>query len=111
MVNVYDMEGEAVRRRDPAPAPTKALMGLTTRVDVTRFSPDGSLLTTGSFMEKDALKVVHCPSFTTFSNWPTERTPLGYVQCAAFSPHGGHMALGNDKGKALLYRLPHYSQA
>lgn len=48
---------------------------------------------------------------STFSNWPTDRTPLGYVASAAFSPHSGYLAIGNDKGKALLYRLNHYERA
>jgi len=29
----------------------------------------------------------------------------------AFSPHAGFFAVGNDKGKVLLYRMHHYPQA
>ena len=36
-------------------------------------------------------------------------TPLGYVSKFAFSPRSGYVAMGNAKGKVLLYRLNHYS--
>jgi U3 small nucleolar RNA-associated protein 18 len=51
---------------------------------------------------------VHIPSCTVYQNWPTPRTPLHYVQSLAFSPHSGYLAVGNDKGRALLFRLNHY---
>ena len=60
-------------------------------------------------MERDALRLVHLPSCTVFSNWPTSKSPLHYVHCAAFSPGCGFLAIGNAKGKVLLYRLPHYA--
>ena len=50
------------------------------------------------------------PSCTVFSNWPTSKTPLSYVFSLDFSPSGGYLAVGNDKGKVLLYRLKHYSE-
>ena len=31
--------------------------------------------------------------------------------CCSFSPHSGFVAIGNDKGRVLLYRLNHYMQA
>jgi len=45
---------------------------------------------------------------TVFSNWPTAGTPLSYVSCFDFSPNSGFLAIGNDKGNALLYRLNYY---
>ena len=45
-----------------------------------------------------------------FKNWPTSKTPLGYVWDVDFSPGGGYLAVGNDKGKCLLYRLDHYAE-
>ena len=47
---------------------------------------------------------LHLPSLTVFSNWPTSRTPLRYVNTFDFSPNSGYLSIGNDKGKALLYR-------
>jgi U3 small nucleolar RNA-associated protein 18 len=52
--------------------------------------------------------MVHVPSKRVFANWPTDKTPLGYVQCLAFSPGGRYLGIGNDKGKALLYKVKHF---
>ena len=62
-------------------------------------------------MKRDALRLVHIPSMTAFSNWPTSRSPLQYVHSLAFSPAGGTLAIGNAKGRVLLYRLHHYAEA
>ena len=35
-------------------------------------------------------------------------TPLHYVSAVAFSPSSGYISVGNDRGRALLYRLKHY---
>lgn len=69
------------------------------------------MLMMASRMKKDALRLVHLPTGTVFSNWPTRLTPLHYVHCGAFSPGGGFMAVGNAKGRVLLYRLHHYGSA
>ena len=34
-----------------------------------------------------------------------------YVNDVAFSPNGGYIASGNDKGQVLLYSLTHYGGA
>ncbi len=60
--------------------------------------------------KKDALRMVHTATMTTFSNWPTSRSPFNLVHSMAFSPHGGFFAAGNSKGKVLLYRMHHYQQ-
>ena len=38
------------------------------------------------------------------------QTPLSYVFSLDFSPNSGYLAVGNDKGKVLLYRLRHYGE-
>ena len=47
-------------------------------------------------------------SKTVYSNWPTAQTPLHYVTSVDFSANSGMLAVGNDRGKVLLYRLKHY---
>ena len=47
---------------------------------------------------------IHLPSLTTFSNWPSSRTPLRYVHSFDFSPNSGYLSIGNDSGSALLFR-------
>lgn len=69
------------------------------------------MLAFASRMKRDALRLAHLPSLTVFSNWPTGRSPLHYVHSLDFSPRCGLLAIGNAKGRALLYRLHHYQQA
>jgi len=104
----------AISRFGSAPSaapPLKSFMNLTTTVDSLTFNHDSQLLMVASRMKRDALRLVHLPSLTVFSNWPTSKSPLNYVHCAAFSPHSGFLGIGNAKGRALLYRLHHYPQA
>eukprot|EP00698_Gefionella_okellyi_P005767 TRINITY_DN15223_c0_g1_i1.p1 TRINITY_DN15223_c0_g1~~TRINITY_DN15223_c0_g1_i1.p1 ORF type:complete len:434 (+),score=76.02 TRINITY_DN15223_c0_g1_i1:37-1302(+) len=110
VVNVYDLE-QLYREQPRIPTPTKALLNLTTPVDSLVFNPDSQILAMSSHGRKNALRLVHLPSCTVFNNWPTERTPLNYVSCVTFSPNSGYMVVGNDKGRALLYRVKHYSAA
>jgi len=48
---------------------------------------------------------------TIFSNWPTSKSPLHYVHSTAYSPNSGYLAIGNARGRVLLYRLHHYNKA
>lgn len=106
VVNVYNHGGLSAQDK-----PRKALMNLTTRIDNLKFSSDSQILAMASKDTKDALKFVHLPSFTVFANWPTARTPLNYVSAMDFSPSNGFFAVGNAKGRVLLYRLTHYKTA
>jgi U3 small nucleolar RNA-associated protein 18 len=107
VVNVYDADS-ALRSKNPTPL--KSVMNLTTPIDGLEWNYDSQILAIRSQRMKDQFKLVHCPSFTTYQNWPTANTPLGYSTSQAFSPHSGFLALGNDKGKVLLYRLKHYTR-
>ena len=72
------------------------------------YNHDGDVLAISSRFEKDSLKLVHVPTGTVYSNWPTSNTPLGYVFSIDFSPFSNYMAIGNDQGKCLLYKMIHY---
>jgi U3 small nucleolar RNA-associated protein 18 len=105
-------------------------MNLTTAVDTLVFSQDSQLLAMSSRMKKDAMRLVHLPSCSVFSNWPTSRceqqrplmhasakplwstrrSPLHYVHSLGFSPNTGFLVIGNARGRALLYRLHHFEQ-
>jgi U3 small nucleolar RNA-associated protein 18 len=87
------------------PAPARALMNLATSIDTLAWAPSGAVLAAGSRLAADGLRLVHGGSLTVFPNWPTSRTPLGHVHCAAFSPGGGLLAAGTAKGRVLAYRL------
>jgi U3 small nucleolar RNA-associated protein 18 len=90
--------------------PLKSLLNLHTSVDSMRFNHDGQLMAFASSREKDGLRVLHVPSATVFSNWPTSKTPLKQVSCLDFSPDSRYLAVGNDHGHCLLYRLLHYAK-
>ncbi|OZJ02886.1 hypothetical protein BZG36_03805 [Bifiguratus adelaidae] len=93
------------------PKPTKVIMNLTTSIHDLTFNHDSSILALASRAKKDQLRLLHVPSRSVFSNWPTQGTPLSFVNCLAFSPYSGYLSIGNDKGKVLLYRLNHYPRA
>ena len=88
--------------------PLKSIMNLHTSADMVRFNHDGQILAMSSRREKMGMKLLHVPTATVFSNWPTSKTPLNYVWTMDFSPKSRYMAVGNDKGKCLLYRMMHY---
>mmetsp|Transcript_115793 Transcript_115793/g.173044 ORF Transcript_115793/g.173044 Transcript_115793/m.173044 type:complete len:563 (-) Transcript_115793:26-1714(-) len=91
-------------------SPLKSIMNLRTSADQVRFNHDGQILAMSTRRERDGLKLLHVPSKTVFSNWPTNKTPLKYVWSMDFSPQSRFLAIGNDKGKCILYKLNHYSQ-
>lgn len=86
----------------------RSLGNLTTAITSMHFSHDAQLLLLASRNKKDALRMVHLPPLRVFSNWPTAGTPLGHVADAAFSPGGQYLAMGNTRGRVLLYSLRHY---
>ncbi|KZV22518.1 hypothetical protein F511_09040 [Dorcoceras hygrometricum] len=106
IVNVYDRDEFLGLKKKPL----KVIENLTTKVDFVKFNPDAQILAVSSRMKKNSLKLIHVPSFTTFSNWPPYNRTLQYPTCMDFSPHGGFMALGNAAGKVLLYKLHYYHQ-
>jgi U3 small nucleolar RNA-associated protein 18 len=94
---------------DTVRQPLKAIVNLTTPIHQIAFNYDSQLMAICSNRKKDALRMVHVPTLTTFSNWPTGQTPLRSVSSFAFSPHSGLFAIGNDHGRVLLYRINHYT--
>jgi U3 small nucleolar RNA-associated protein 18 len=104
VVNIYD--STCLTKSNPKPV--KAVMNLTTDIHNVEFHPKNQMLGISSRSKKEAFRMVHLPSYSVFANWPTAGTPLGYVNSFGFSPGGGYTAVGNDKGKVLLYRVSHY---
>jgi len=113
VVNLYDTEQfeglSAGSAGEIRPAARKALMNLHTRVSLLRFNADTQLLLMASQAKQEAFRVVHVGKGGVFANWPTAGTPLHHVHTADISPSSSALAIGNDRGKVLLYRLKHYS--
>uniref|UniRef100_A0A8C3SNX8 U3 small nucleolar RNA-associated protein 18 homolog n=1 Tax=Chelydra serpentina TaxID=8475 RepID=A0A8C3SNX8_CHESE len=107
VVNVYTHD---VCLRETNPKPVKAIMNLVTAATSLTFNPTTEILAVASNAADDAVRLVHIPSLTVFSNFPVFRRKLIYLaQSMDFSPRSGFFSIGNNKGKALLYRLKHYS--
>lgn len=107
VVNIYDNQ----RLDQTQPTPLKAIMNLTTSINNVAFNSTSEILAMSSRARKDLFKMVHLPSLSVFSNWPTSRTSLRYVNAFDFSPNSGYLSIGNDRGKALLYRLNHFTDS
>lgn len=106
VVNIYSQR-ECVNTSSPKPL--KCVMNLLTAATALRFNPTSEILAIGSRAEDEAVRLVHIPSFTVFSNFPLFRKKIIYrPHCLDFSPHSGFYSIANDKGQALLFRLLHY---
>lgn len=98
------------------PAPLKPIhtyMHLTTAIDHLSYGGGvgGEILAFSSTRTRDSLRLAHSSTGTVFSNWPTSSTPLSILTAGvAISPGGAFLATGNDKGRALLYRLNHFKE-
>ncbi|KAF8168533.1 WD40-repeat-containing domain protein [Crassisporium funariophilum] len=90
------------------PKLVKALGHLTTPISTLRFNHDAQILAMASKEKKDALRLVHLPSLTAFGNWPTSSTPLGHVTAVDFAAGSEYVAVGNTRGRVLLYHLRGY---
>lgn len=106
IVNIYDRSVFAPETTHPKPI--KTVENLITSISSLVFNPDGQLLCIASRAKRDALRLVHLPSGSVYSNWPTSGTPLGKVTSIAFSPNNEMLAIGNQTGKVTLWRLNHY---
>ncbi|KAL4856937.1 U3 small nucleolar RNA-associated protein 18 [Chlorella vulgaris] len=83
--------------------PLKTVLNLDTATDTLSFNHDAQMMVMASRLKRDALRLVHIPSMTVFSNWPTSKSPLHYVHSAAFSPNSGYLAIGNARGRRLQF--------
>ncbi|KAF8584954.1 WD40 repeat-like protein [Ramaria rubella] len=109
LVNLYGPESTSTGTgTSGAPKPLKTIGNLTTSISTMHFNQDAQILALASKTKKDQLKMVHLPSLTVFSNWPTSTTPLGHVTSIDFSPGSEYAAIGNNRGRVLLYNLKHF---
>ncbi|KAK0232663.1 WD40-repeat-containing domain protein [Armillaria fumosa] len=111
LVNMYTADAFASTSSSAQPKPTKTIGNLTTAISTLRFNHDAQLMAVASREKKDAMKLIHLPSLTAFSNWPTSSSPIGHVTAVDFSPRSDYLAIGNTKGRVLLYHLKDYGKA
>jgi len=103
VVNVYNLNN--INKTNPTP--DKVILNLTTQINQLSFNPTGEILAMSSELRDSAVKLVHFPSKTVFSNFPTTKN-IFRINSVSFSPAGGYLSLGNNKGAALLYRINQY---
>ncbi|KAI8079668.1 WD40-repeat-containing domain protein [Gilbertella persicaria] len=107
VVNLYDRS--VLDPQQTHPQPIKAIQNLTTRINNIVFNHDSQLMVISSQLKRDQLRIIHVPTGTAYSNWPTDRTPLNDVVAVAFSPNSDYLAVSNTRGIVLLYTLKHYA--
>lgn len=105
-IDFFDVSGPKMSKK-----PTKSIDNLTTRISGLHFHHQGELMVGFSQFKKDALKVVHMATGTVFANWPPPKCPLNAVSAVDLSREGGFMAIGNERGRVLLYRLSQYEKS
>ncbi|KAM4535272.1 U3 small nucleolar RNA-associated protein 18 homolog [Fundulus diaphanus] len=106
VVNIYSQEACL---NSSNPKPLRAVMNLLTSATSLSFNPTSEILAIASRVEDEAVRLVHLPSLTVFSNFPVAKRKFVYrTSCLDFSPHSGFFSLANNKGHAPLFRLLHY---
>jgi len=111
IVNIYGPEAATI---PPISAgrrslkPLKTITNLTTSITSVRIDNTSQMMAIASGAKKDQLRLVHLPTLTTFANWPTSGTPLGSVTSVDFSAGSEFVAIGNTRGRAILYYLRHF---
>uniref|UniRef100_A0A7S3FW26 Uncharacterized protein n=1 Tax=Strombidium rassoulzadegani TaxID=1082188 RepID=A0A7S3FW26_9SPIT len=117
-VNVYRLngglteQGHTKNMLTEGQKPEKTLMNLTTSITDLRFNPTSQLLVFCSKWKKNALRMVHIPSYATYQNFPGAATGiLKYPLNLDFNQvTGEYLAMGNDEGKVHLWHLPYFYQ-
>mmetsp|Transcript_10488 Transcript_10488/g.23583 ORF Transcript_10488/g.23583 Transcript_10488/m.23583 type:complete len:578 (-) Transcript_10488:94-1827(-) len=104
-MDLFDLGGPKIPSK-----PTKSIDNLVTRVTSLRFHHEGELLVGASVLKKDQLKLVHAATGTTYQNWPHFGLPLNNISAFDVSRRGGYLALGNERGRVLLFQLSHYEK-
>lgn len=106
VVNVYRLDDVMQQQY---PKPEKEILNLTTAISSIKFNHSSEILAIASREVDDAVKLVHFPSATVFSNYPGPLPKLGKPNVVQFSPQSGFFAIGNRDKSVLLYRLKHFN--
>ncbi|XP_005104941.1 U3 small nucleolar RNA-associated protein 18 homolog [Aplysia californica] len=108
IVTVYDRENALSSRH---PTPVKHIKNLTTICSGALFNSQSEILALRSKAVEKAIRLVHFPSLSVLPNFPEQFDhDMKMILSLDFSPSSGYLALGNNKGRCLLYRLQHYNK-
>ena len=101
VVNIYKRTDFWNQR---TPTPEKIVYNLTTSVSSIKFNPTSEILAMASEVKENAVKLLHMPSMTVFSNFPSFNYNFKRPNCIDFSLNGGFFSIGNNRGAANLYK-------
>lgn len=132
---MYDSSSRGTYAQGGERKARKAIENLVTPVTTMRFNHDSQLVALASKTSKDQLKLVrtfarrgfclyakgltpplfsdlqvHLPTCSVYQNWPTQQTPLHNVTCVDFSKGSEWLAVGNQRGKVLLYEVKQFAR-
>ncbi|CDW85091.1 u3 small nucleolar rna-associated protein 18 homolog [Stylonychia lemnae] len=109
IINIYKFDFNT--QRIETLSPMKSIMNLTTAITDLKFNPTSQILAVCSKWKKNAIKLIHIPSYTVYQNFPG--VAIGVLKFALtidFSYSSEFLAFGNDEGKAHLFHLSHFSE-
>lgn len=106
VVNIYHIDKLASNSN---PKPVKMLMNLTTEITNLKFNCTSEILAMASSHKDNAVKLVHFPTMTVFSNFPKREKSLRYPHSLDISLNSGFLTIGSSSGIAYLFRLKHYN--
>lgn len=106
VVNIYD----STLFESNSPKPVKVLMNLTTEATHMKFNCTSEILALASSHKQNAVKLVHFPSMSVFSNFPVreDHSKLNYINSLDISVNSGYLCLGNNLSTVHIFRLKHY---
>lgn len=105
-VNIYNYDDIFANKY---PTPVKAISNLKTEITELKFNPTSEMLAICSAETDNAVKMIHFPSATVFSNFPSQLDNIGRATTVAFSPASGYFAVGTIATTVPLYRMQHYA--
>ncbi|MCQ2820553.1 MAG: hypothetical protein MJ252_25085 [archaeon] len=102
-VNVYNADDLFENKKETEPI--KVFDNLTTSCDYIRFNSDSSVLGMSSRWKKNAMRFIKLNTMKVYSNFPNANDRIKYPICFDFNSNNSLLGIGNDEGKALLYKI------
>ena len=96
-------------RDSSTPQPLFNVSNLVTQVSSIAFNSDAQLMAICSNAKENHLRLVHVASQTVFKNFPERNGKVSNANCLDFSPSGGYLAVGNDRGRLHVFSIHHFS--
>lgn len=90
------------------PKPLRSVQNIKTSIECLKFNHTSELLGVSSGFANNAVRMIHFPTISVFSNFPIPHTEYKRITELDISPNSGYMAMANHLGSAFLFRLNHF---